>query len=75
MSCCEMPCKKEISFVIAAFVQENSLHPKMVRYIRTVLQRGKSFEELHHMTKDELWRLLAYFAKDLELTMQQIGVF
>jgi hypothetical protein len=68
-----MPSKKDMLFVIAVYVHENKLNTKMVKYIQTVLQRGKSSEELQTMTKEELWGLVAYFAKDLEQTMKAIG--
>ena len=45
----------------------------MRKYILTVLERGKLPDELTAMTKDELWGLVAYFAKDLQKTIQDLG--
>lgn len=69
----DMPSQKDLTFVIAVYVHENHLHHKMIKYIRSVLQNGKRADELEAMTKEELWGLIAYFAKDLEQTMGQIG--
>ena len=59
--------------VVSIYMLENGLHPKMRKYIMTVLEQGKSQEELHYMTKEEVWGLVAVFAKDLQVTMQRLG--
>jgi hypothetical protein len=68
-----MPSKQDILFMIAVYVEENKFHPNMYKYIKTVLKKDKSGKELEAMTKEELWGLIAYFAKDLEKTMREIG--
>ena len=68
-----MPSKKEIIDVICIYILENNLHPKMRKYIMTVLEHGKLQEELTVMTKEELWGLVAYYAEDLQKTFQTIG--
>ena len=68
-----MPSNRDFMMVISIYMLENGLHPKMRKYIRTVLERGKSQDELQQMTKEELWGLVEYFAKDLQVTMQQLG--
>lgn len=59
--------------VISVYMLENGLHPKMRNYIKIVLERGKSEDELRQMTKEELWGLVEYFARDLQVTVQQLG--
>jgi len=38
-----------------------------------VLERGKTPEYLEALTKEEVWGLVAFFAKDLQATIQQLG--
>jgi hypothetical protein len=68
-----MPSKREILRVISIFIIENKLHPKMRKYIMTVLERGKTAEYLEAMTKEEVWGLVAFFAKALQGTIQHLG--
>lgn len=68
-----MPSKRDVMMVISIYMVENGLHPKMRKYIKTVLERGKSQDELQHMSKEEVWGLVEYFAKDLQVTMHELG--
>ena len=68
-----MPTLKEIKQVIAIYVHENHMHPTMAMYLRAVVQRGKSQQELDDMSKEELWGLVAYFAPNLHQHMLEIG--
>jgi hypothetical protein len=68
-----MPSKKDIGFVVAIYVAENKLDCGMSRYIKAVLYRSKSPEQLEALTKEELWGLVAYFAKSLQDDMRKLG--
>jgi hypothetical protein len=68
-----MPTLKEIRQVIAIYVQERCLHPLMAKYLRIVIQQGKSEQQLDGMSKEELWGLVNYFASDLQKHMLEIG--
>lgn len=68
-----MPSLKEIKQVIAIYVHENDMHPTMAMYLRAVVQRGKSQQELDDMSKEELWGLVAFFAPDLHQHMLATG--
>jgi len=68
-----MPTLKDIRQVIAIYVHEKCLHPLMARYLRIVIQQGKSEQELHGMSKEELWGLVNYFASDLQKHVLEIG--
>jgi hypothetical protein len=68
-----MPSERDIAFVVAIYVHENRLHPSMSNYIKIVLERGKSPKQLHAMTKEEVWGLVAYFAKGLQEEMARLG--
>ncbi|KAF9898363.1 hypothetical protein EC991_011498, partial [Linnemannia zychae] len=67
-----MPSKKTIMWVISVYIMENNIDPCMRSYIWTVLERGKSQAELTAMTKEEVWGLVAYFAKDLQKTIRDL---
>ena len=68
-----MPTLKEIRQVIAIYIHEHHMHPTMAMYLRAVLQRGKSQQELNGMSKEELWGLVDFFAPDLQKHMHVIG--
>lgn len=68
-----MPTLKDIKQVIAIYVHENHMHPTMAMYLRAVVQRGKTQQELHDMSKEELWGLVAFFAPNLYEHMLAIG--
>jgi hypothetical protein len=68
-----MPTLKDIKLVIAIYIHEHHMHPTMAMYLRTVLQRGKSQQELNGMSKEELWGLVDFFAPNLQKHMHAIG--
>jgi len=68
-----MPTLKEIRQVIAIYVHERCLHPLMAKYLKIVIQQGKSEQQLGGMSKEELWGLVNFFAADLQKHMQEVG--
>ena len=57
--------------VIAIYALENNLDRGMSKYIKRVLEGGLSPEKLRFMTKEELWGLIALFAKNLQHDLQE----
>ena len=45
----------------------------MAKYLKIVIQQGKSEQQLGGMSKEELWGLVNFFAADLQKHMQEVG--